>query len=115
MPIYQLTQPFEEYILELTRSKFVISPHGHGLDCYRTWEALLVNTIPIVKTSSLDALYTDLPVMIVKNWSEVTKEFLEEQYSIIKNKSYKLEKLYFNYWHDLIKAHKQTCLCARKF
>jgi hypothetical protein len=55
---------------------FVISPHGNGLDCHRTWEALILNSAPIVKTSPLDRLYTALgmPVVIVNDWSEVTCE-----------------------------------------
>lgn len=55
---------------------FEISPLGDGLDCHRTWEALLLQTVPIVKTSQLDPLYAGLPVVIVKSWSEVTDESL---------------------------------------
>ncbi len=33
---------------------FVLSPHGNGLDCHRTWEALLLGCIPVVKTSAID-------------------------------------------------------------
>ena len=32
---------------------FVASPSGNGLDCHRTWEALLLRSIPIVKVSVL--------------------------------------------------------------
>lgn len=54
---------------------FEVSPRGSGLDCFRTWEALLLDTIPIVKTSPLDALYRaeDFPVVIVDSWSEITE------------------------------------------
>jgi hypothetical protein len=50
----------------------VISPHGNALDCYRTWEALLMGCIPIVKRSPIDYLYADLPVAIVDEWSQIT-------------------------------------------
>ncbi len=40
--------PFEEYLEEMAHYKFALSPRGWGPDCYRTWEALLVGTIPIV-------------------------------------------------------------------
>jgi hypothetical protein len=53
---------------------FEISPRGNGLDCHRTWEALLLRTIPIVRASSLDPLYDGLPVAIVSDWDEVTLE-----------------------------------------
>lgn len=67
--------------LDLWREKgryaFVVSPHGNGLDCHRTWESLALGNIVIVKRSSLDPLYEGLPVVIVREWSEVTPANLE--------------------------------------
>jgi hypothetical protein len=57
---------------EYARHAFVISPHGKGLDCYRTWEALLMGCIPIVRRSAIDPLYRGLPVAIVDDWDEIT-------------------------------------------
>jgi hypothetical protein len=53
---------------------FEVSPRGKGLDCFRTWECLLLQCIPIVKSSPLDALYRqeDLPVAIVQSFDEIT-------------------------------------------
>jgi hypothetical protein len=62
---------------EKTRYAFVISPHGHGLDCHRTWESLTLGNIVIVKRSSLDSLYDGLPVVIVKEWSDISAENLQ--------------------------------------
>jgi hypothetical protein len=70
----------ESYLWNVVHAKFVVSPHGNGLDCHRTWEALYLGVIPIVKTSSLDQLYEDLPVLIVDDWSDVTREFLETKW-----------------------------------
>jgi hypothetical protein len=53
---------------------FEISPRGNGLDCHRTWEALLLRTIPIVRSSTLDPLYEGLPVVIISDWEEITAE-----------------------------------------
>ena len=50
-----------------TTFSFVLSPHGGGYDCHRTWEALLLGCIVIVKTSKIDSMYDDLPVLIVKS------------------------------------------------
>jgi hypothetical protein len=50
---------------------FLMSAHGNGLDCHRTWEALCLGCIVIVKTSSLDPLYEGLPVVIVEDWGQV--------------------------------------------
>lgn len=69
--------PRTELWRERSRYAFVVSPHGHGLDCHRTWESLALGTIPIVKRSSLDALYDDLPAVIVNDWNEITTENLK--------------------------------------
>jgi len=53
------------------RFQYGISPSGNGLDCHRTWEMLFFGMIPIVKTSSLDVLYKDLPVVILQRWDEL--------------------------------------------
>ena len=58
-------------LADYARHAFVISPHGRGLDCYRTWEALLMGCVPIVKRSPLDRLYHGLPVAIVDDWREI--------------------------------------------
>lgn len=53
------------------RYPFVLSAEGNGLDTHRTWELLYLGNIAITKTSSLDSLYENLPVVIVKDWNEV--------------------------------------------
>ncbi len=50
---------------------FVVSTHGNGLDCHRTWETLYLGSIVITKTSSLDPLFEGLPVAVVERWEEV--------------------------------------------
>ncbi len=62
---------------EKTRYAFVVSPHGNGLDCHRTWESLVLGNIVIVKRSSLDPLYEGLPVVIVEDWREITAANLQ--------------------------------------
>ena len=61
---------------EKTRYAFVVSPHGNGLDCHRTWESLVLGNIVIVKRSSLDPMYEGLPVVIVEDWREITSDNL---------------------------------------
>lgn len=56
-----------------TELAFVVSPHGNGLDCHRTWESLVLGNIVIVKKSSLDPLYQGLPVVIVDDWQAITE------------------------------------------
>lgn len=97
---------YYDYLLDLGKSKFVLSPRGNGIDCLRTWEALYMGSYPIVKSSSLDQVYAGLPVVIVQDWSEVTEEFLNQKYDEMQNKTYKLERLSIYYWFNKIMKYK---------
>lgn len=85
---------------------FVISPHGNGLDCHRTWEALCLGCIPIVRTSPLDILYEGLPVYIVQDWSDVTDENLRKVLEDFSNRKFDLNRITLKYWMDMINSKK---------
>lgn len=88
------------YLINLKKSKFVISPRGNGYDCHRTWEALALGCYPICITSPLDPLFEDLPVVIVNDWSEVTEAFLNQKYEEFQSKSFNWAKVEMPYWLD---------------
>jgi hypothetical protein len=89
---------------------FSISPPGNGLDCHRTWEDLILGCIVIVRTSPMDSLYDGLPVVIVKDWSEITEEnltlWLEQYKDAFTNPSYR-KRLTNAYWVDKMRAAKE--------
>jgi hypothetical protein len=97
-------KPYSGYLEDMTQSKFVISPPGNGVDCHRTWEALLMGCYPIVKSTTLNPLYKDLPIIIADDWSEITEELLNEKEIEFSNKSWSYEKIYAPYWFDRVKA-----------
>ncbi len=101
---FKQSQSFEEYLRDLSRSVFVVSPPGNGQDCHRTWEALLMGCYPIVLSSTLNPLYEGLPIVVVSNWEEVTEEFLRQKQKEFKSKSWELEKLYAPYWYQKVFA-----------
>lgn len=101
-------KPYEDFLVDLASSKFCISPRGAGLDTYRLWESLYLGVIPIVKSSSLDSLFADLPVLIVSDWKLVTRKFLKEKYKEFKSKTYNMEKIYSDYWFRLIDSYKKS-------
>jgi hypothetical protein len=82
----------------LTRSQFVFSPPGYGIDCNRHWEALYMGAIPIMLHSTQDSMYEDLPVLIVDDYKQVNPQMLERAMFDIHKKSYNFEKLYAPYW-----------------
>jgi hypothetical protein len=93
--------PREETWKNMVNYTYVISPHGNGLDCHRTWEALALGCIPIVRTSPLDPMFEGLPVIIVKEWSCITKELLDS-YQPVGN----LDKITLSYWKNILIKHK---------
>ena len=88
----------------MTNYAFVLSPFGNGLDCHRTWEALLCGCIPIVRTKVFQELFYGLPVLIVEDWANVTKELLEKTIHEFKikheNNEFRYEKLTLEYYRQ---------------
>ncbi len=99
-------KPPAQYLEEMKQYRYVINPAGNGLDCHRTWEALILGCIPIMKHSILDRMLADLPIIFVTDWTEVTPEFLEHQFLEMKNKTYNIQKAYADYWINCIKSYQ---------
>jgi hypothetical protein len=64
---------------EQAKFQYVACPTGNGFDCHRTWEALALGCIPIVKRSGIDPLYCGFTMLIVDDWSEVTPARLKRE------------------------------------
>jgi hypothetical protein len=95
-------QNFDSYLDNLYNHKFVLSPRGNGIDTHRKWEALYLKTIPIEKRNINNSFYEDLPICLVDDWSDITEDFLNEEYERIINTNWNLEKLNFSYWKNKI-------------
>jgi hypothetical protein len=103
--------PFTSYLKRLHNHKFVLSPPGNGADCIRTWEALYVQVIPVVKDQAMNVFFAkNLPILVVKDLAELTEEFLWEKYYEIKAKEWNYELLTMSYWNKVITADKKNLL-----
>jgi hypothetical protein len=71
------------------KSIYTLSPRGFGEDCHRFYEAIYLDSIPIVKrtNTAFDKLYRVFPCLVVEDWNEVTEDFL------LKNKEESLQKM----------------------
>ena len=87
---------------------FVVSPPGEGLDCHRAWEALCLGCIPIMISTPLDDMFEGLPVLIVKSWSDVTRELLDNTIAKYDMKEYCFDKLKLKYWMDKIHSYRNN-------
>lgn len=95
-----------EYLKQLNLYRFVASPVGNGLDCHRTWEAMYLGVIPIVKKSvSMDYFKAGgLPLWVIDEWSEL-ENWSEENLAELANKIQETgdqSKIWFSYWKKLI-------------
>jgi hypothetical protein len=99
---YSNQQSRDSYWEECSKYAFVVSPHGNGLDCIRTWESLCLGCIVIVKKSDIDHLYDELPVLIVNDWHDITEELLYKTIDIFSKKQFNMEKITMKYWIDKI-------------
>lgn len=96
-----------DYFKLLNEYNFVASPPGNGTDCPRTWEALLLKTIPICKDSVMIRYFQSIgaPILSIENWNEVVElneNELKEQYYQSKNR-FNDEFLLMDFWINLIK------------
>lgn len=85
-------------------SQFIISPVGRGYDCHRTWEALTLGVVPIIKTSVNDILFKDMPVLIVDSFNDINDHLLNKNYNF-SNRN--LKKITLEYWIDTIQQKKR--------
>lgn len=85
-----------DYYAQLGRSRFVLSPPGRGWDCYRTYEALAMGAIPIVRRQRpLSDVVEGLPVIVVEDWRDVNPEMTRPAGT--------LERITGPYWAERIR------------
>jgi len=82
----------------ITNYTFVLSPFGVGMDCHRTWEALCLGAIPILKAPNFTKMFENLPVLIVNEWSDVTQELLDKTIIDFQSRTFNYDKLTLQYW-----------------
>jgi hypothetical protein len=110
--VYSNTLTKQEIYNTVSLHSFILSPRGHGIDCYRTYEALLMGSFPIVKTSALDGMFEGMPVLIVKEWDLVTVEVLEEFKREWNGKSWDNSMLFTGYWWRKFRSFRSSLPAA---
>ena len=87
----------------LHKSVYCLSPRGCGEATHRFFEAIYLDSIPIVKKTNTpyDKLYDVFPCLIVNEWNEVTKELLEQNKDVCQTKLKEFKEKYPNAFTDL--------------
>lgn len=99
-------QSFEAWAELAKSSDYVVCPQGHGLDTHRLWETLLLGSIPIVKSSTLDEMFETLPVLIVKEWTDINEKLLTISKKVLRQR--RLDAAYWPFWRDQILDAKRS-------
>jgi hypothetical protein len=88
---------------------FIVSVSGGGIDCHRTWEALILGCAVIVEDLPLNRLLLkNLPALFISDWKSITKKFLEDKKKefIEKWDLFDWDRLKSEYWFNLIEQYK---------
>ncbi len=95
-------QGFDNYLDNIYNHPFVVCPEGNGIDTHRIWECLYMATIPIQIRNINNQFYTDLPILFVDDWEEITERFLHDEFMRIVDMKWNTNKLWFEYWKNYV-------------
>lgn len=83
-----------EYWADLRQHAFVASPEGNGVDCHRTYEALICGCVPIVEDNPhIRRVYGNVPILWTRDYSEITPAYLQAKLAEIRTRTYDFSRL----------------------
>lgn len=97
---------YQQYLEELHTSSLVLCPPGNGLDCHRTWEALYLRSIPLMKhIHSIERM--GIPTLFLHEWNEANESDKcagnLAHYLVAGTLPKEIPQLSMNYWRERIK------------
>jgi len=105
IPFLENIEPCDN-LKRLSQYKFCICPEGNGYDSHRLWEALYLQTIPIVIDSDFIRIikkHINPPMVILNDWNDFNEKDLHYDSYNFDGKDY-YQKFSFEYYKRLINA-----------
>jgi len=100
---------FDAYLWRCRSHIMVLSPPGNGVDCHRTWETIYAGSIPVVKRSRATCDFSDLPILLVDDWNQLTLPYLMGLLVQSARKGVNIARLTPEYWSNRFRsALKET-------
>lgn len=90
-----------DFARDVYNHPFVLSPRGNGYDCVRTWESIYLGSIPIIKKNNVMLHFSDLPILLVEDWEEITENLLLSTLDNFRNKQFDMSKAKISYWEKV--------------
>lgn len=89
---------YEQYLIDLAEHKCVACPSGNGWDCHRTWEALYMGCVPVMKLSRFSALTYGNTAIHVWGWDLEESDLNKTIHDFVIDE----KQLDFTYWRNRI-------------
>jgi hypothetical protein len=100
----------KRFLMEVKRHNFVICPRGNGIDTHRLWETLYMGSIPVVIYSDVHKNLLDLPILFIKDWSELTEELMNNTLAAFDTRLWNMRKLGLDYWINCMRSKTNITL-----
>ena len=106
---YQMTKlNQQDYYNELGKYKFVASPEGNGIDCYRHYETWMSKGIPIIERNAfIQKKYQGLPILWTTDYSEINDSYLERCYSQFLEREFDFRRLLLTQYQPKIRKQME--------
>ncbi|MDF0600153.1 hypothetical protein P1J78_05365 [Psychromarinibacter sp. C21-152] len=83
---------------DAARCLFTLSPQGRGMDCHRTWEALILGAVPVVEDLPIRDVFAGLPVIRLPDLAAMTPGVLQSARDRVLAAEYDFAPLFLSYW-----------------
>ena len=97
-----------EFAEDVYHHPFTLSPKGNGYDCVRTWEAIYLRSIPVIKRCTVMQHFEELPIVFVDDWSQVTESFLLDKLEDFRSRKFDMSKAKMSYWTEALRSAKKN-------
>lgn len=96
----------EDMYRNIKKHVFNACPAGEGKDCIRTYETIILGSIPIWSDCAETRHFSNLPVIYTKNWN-FTRELLDQMLDEYHNKKHTTDNIRMSYWIDHFRESKK--------
>ena len=100
----------EEMYRSIKKHVFTACPVGEGRDCLRTYETIILGGVPLWSDYIELRHFEDLPVIYVKDWNNLTKEWCDGALEELKNRKTSTDRMRMSYWDNHIKQSVKDLL-----
>ena len=108
-PVNQSVAGHQRFLQQIYDHPFVLCPRGNGIETHRMWEALYLQSIPIVRRCHAMSFFEDLPILFVDRWEEaLDPQFLKCTYDEFQNRHWNMEKMTISYWEQQFRMAHET-------